>query len=108
MKISRLVVPAATAVLMTGGLAAPANAAPKEALHCPDYKSPDKVELSGDDSSVEVADGIQRVCLKAGAGIEYAFVDSAGYITSSGKGISYYIPVECPPEYVECGGGSGS
>lgn len=106
MRLKHAAVPAAALALSFGALMAPADAAPRAGLHCADYTSPDKVELSGDRSTVYVGENVDSVCLKAGPA-DFEDVDVInGYITSPNrKGISYYIPTECTDPY-GCDGGS--
>ena len=96
MKVSRLILPAAAAVLLTGGLAAPTQAATQ---HCSTTDYPNKVEVSGDRKTVQT--GLTpgtAVCIKAGTRVTYVTVDANGNITQSaitnknGKAlaISYY------------------
>ena len=96
MKVSRLILPAAAAVLVSGGLAAPAQGA---TAHCSKTDFPNKVEVSGDRKTVQT--GLEpgtAVCIKAGTKVTFVTVDANGNITQSaiknknGKplGISYY------------------
>lgn len=96
MKVSRLVVPAAAAVLITGGLAAPAHAA---TAHCDATTYPNKVEIgSGPQYYSDLTEGT-AVCLKAGTKIYETFVGADGLLDqdfiknkpgNAYLGISYY------------------
>jgi hypothetical protein len=82
------------------------TAGPSSAVteHCANYDSPNKVELSGEDTSVNLPAG-STVCYKAGTQVFTVTVGADGVLTSAATnkhgqllGISYYI-ADCPPKY---------
>ncbi|QIK68074.1 hypothetical protein G7072_18540 [Nocardioides sp. HDW12B] len=116
MKVSRLVVPAAAAVLLTGGLAAPAHAVDvitKGATqHCNPASYPNKVPADGTLSEIDTGLAPNTVvCIKAGTQVVEVLVAADGTISTEGlitnergnaRGISYYAyGEEC--QY-NCGG----
>jgi hypothetical protein len=95
---------ASAATLAVVGVAMVSTAGPSSATteHCPNYDSPDKVELSGENTSVSLPPGT-TVCYKAGTQVFTVTVGADGVLTSAAtnkhgqlQGISYYIP-DCPP-----------
>lgn len=81
-------------------IASPSSAS---AAHCDDFNSPDKVELNGDTTSVNLPPGT-TVCYKAGNQVFTAVVGPDGVLTSEAtnkhgvpQGISYYIVDSTPP-----------
>jgi hypothetical protein len=92
----------ALAAVALVGTAAPSSAATE---HCEDYKSPDKVELDYETTTVYVG-AYATVCYKAGTSVKTVTVGGDGMLTSTilnhrgkPKGISYYIVTDryCPP-----------
>jgi hypothetical protein len=92
----------ALAAVALVGTASPSSATTE---HCDDYKSPDKVELDYDTTTVYVG-AYATVCYKAGTRVDTVTVGSDGMLTSellnrNGKAmdISYYIVTDryCPP-----------
>lgn len=83
------------------GTVSPSSAATQ---HCADYKSPDKVELDYETTTVDLPAG-STVCYKAGTQVATAVVGEDGVLTSTLIGpsgqpmaISYYIVTHyCPP-----------
>lgn len=87
---------AAGLVVATG----PASAATE---HCPNYTSPTKVELSGDQTSVTLKP-YSTVCYKAGTQVKTVTLKADGVLTSTiynragaAMGISYYIVTGSQP-----------
>jgi hypothetical protein len=86
----------ATALVSAG----PASAVTEQ---CANYKSPDKVELSYETTTLQLPAG-STVCYKAGTQVFTVVVPDDGILTSAatnkwGKPLafSYYIPSETPP-----------
>lgn len=104
MKVSRLVVPAAAAVLLTGGLAAPSHAVDAitkgATQHCDPSSYPNKVPADGTESEIDTNLPMSTVvCIKAGTEVVEVIVGSDGLISTEGRiendrgmarGISYY------------------
>jgi hypothetical protein len=93
--MKRLAVSAATLALAGFGVVGIASPSSAVTQHCADFNSPDKVELSGDVTTLNFAPGT-TVCFKAGTVATTVVVDESGVLTSP-KGISYYIVIEEPP-----------
>lgn len=92
------------ALAMAGAaLTATGGAASAVTEHCPDFNSPNKVELDGEITVVQLAPGTE-VCYKSGTRVFTTTVGADGLLVSEAynrngnrMGISYYIPDAPPP-----------
>jgi hypothetical protein len=93
----------ALAAVALVGTASPGSAVTE---HCADSKSPDKVELHHDTTSVYVG-AYATVCYKAGTEVKTVTVGADGILRSTilnhkgnPRDISYYIVIDryCPPK----------
>ena len=100
--MKRLAISAATLALAGAALVGTAGTSSATTEHCPDFDSPDKVELDGESTSVNLPAGT-TVCYKAGTQVFTTTVGADGVLTSEATnnrgrllGISYYIPGSPP------------
>lgn len=103
--MNRLALGVATLASVAGTMVATTGTAHAATEHCDDYRSPDKVELDYETTTLNLPAGT-RVCYKAGNQVFTTYVPYGGVLTSMAtnrhgdiQAFSYYIVLHSPYPY---------